>query len=143
MKRFFLDQILMLLIGVGLICVNFVFHLGYTVLTVIFAAVVIYLCRRILLLPLDLCFGRTEQSGFCMGRTAERCDVFSRNYYFHFQFNVTNRQKHGRRLWLILPIALPEKELRLMETPPENKMVTVVYYRFSHLLCEWRVSPPG
>lgn len=128
MKRFLIDKTIFLVIEI-IIMILIPLYLG-PVFTLIFELMAIfsavYLCRHILLLPLDLIVGKTKKEMyFSSQRGYEENQVFKGkypNWYFHYGEN--------EKVSLVVPScydSVPEKDIK----------IKVTYYRYSKILLDW------
>lgn len=135
MKKFVIDQILFLLLGIAMLLYIPVFC--GPVFTLILECLVVlswgYLCRRILLLPLDLFCGKITQTAyFASQNRIEDLEFFKRTYYCEWKFHLKNNQTLG----LFVPIAFSEKETSMIVPPPKNTALKITYYRFSKIMLQ-------
>lgn len=136
MKKFIVDQILFLIFGVGIaIGIPYVFGFVFTcVLEILTILTWGYLCRQILLLPLDFICGKTT----CIVYFAARCitwnyEFYKNRHYCEWKFYYGNRQT----LILTVPVAKTLKELDEMVQPQADQKLKITYLRHSKILLDW------
>lgn len=133
MKRYFVDQAIFLLFGVAIaICIPFICG---TISTVIFEIVVVlcwgYLCRRILLMPLDLiCGPKTKSVCFSTQVGIEDFEFFKGKHCCEWKFYYGKNET----LKLLFPLEKINDEI---ERPIKDEKIDIVYYPFSKILCHW------
>lgn len=136
MKKFIIDQILFLATGIAAM-ISLPFFCGpfFTLFFEIVCLICLgYLCRRILLLPLDLISGKVSQTAYfaCHG-LGESLDFYKNTAYWEWKFYFGNDQ----RLILLAPIAATKKEDYKIVQPPKDVKLKITYFRFSKILLEW------
>lgn len=133
MKRYFVDQAIFLLFGVAIaICIPFICGpISSVVLEIIIALCWGYLCRRILLMPLDLICGPKNKSVcFSTQLGIEDFEFFKGKHCCEWKFYYSN----NKILKLLVPLENANDE---KERPIKDEKIDIVYYRFSKILCRW------
>lgn len=139
MKKYILDQALFLAVGIAIIaCIPIVCGPFFTLF---FEIVVIlcwgYLCRRILLLPVDLIIGKATQTAYFATQSGiEDLEFFKNMYCREWKFNLRN----GQLLRLLVPIAVAKEETHKMSLPPKDLKLRITYFRLSKILLQWNLS---
>ena len=136
MKKYILDQSIFLVLGIAII-VSIPFICG-PFFTLFFEVVVIlcwgYLCRRILLLPVDLILGKVTQTAYFTAQSGiEDLEFFKNMYCCEWKFNLEN----GQTLRLLVPIAITPKEAYKLVPPQKYVIHKINYFRLSKILLEW------
>lgn len=136
MKKFIIDQSIFLFIGVAIIllipviCGPF-FTLFLEVVVIICWG---YLCRRILLLPVDLILGKVTQTAyFATQSSIEDLEFFKNMYCCEWKFNLENTQS----LILLVPIVITKTEANKLVPPQKDVIHRITYFRLSKILLEW------
>ncbi len=139
MKIFLIDQILFLLIEIGVIIgiaimapPSFAF-----VFDTIFIFVTCYNSHRILLLPIDLLIGAKTHVVYFSGQSnIEKCDFFSKKYICEWKFHWSlNGENH--KIFLVLFNTFSEADIKNIIKPEKEKRIKIEYYRFSKILVKW------
>lgn len=135
MKKYIIDQLTLpvfslIVILVAVICFDSV---AFVVIALIMLVLSCILCYRILLLPLDLIYGKCE------------ADVkFSRQFvlmHYHTdpKLNVCiwRFYKSKKKLDLVNPFLKKRDEIVFSKTPPKDQTIKIYYYKYSKILCSW------
>ena len=133
MKRYFVDQAIFLLMGIVIaICIPFICGpISSVVLEIIIALCWGCLCRRILLMPLDLiCGPKTKSVCFATQVGIEDFEFFKGKHCCEWKFYYSN----NKILKLLVPLENANDE---KERPIKDEKIDIVYYRFSKILCLW------
>ena len=136
MKKFILDQILFLIVGFLLAVI--IPHICGPIFTLVLETVVIlcwgYLCRRVLLLPLDFVVGTTTKTVYFSSQFGkEEYEFFKGNYFSNWMFCYENDRK------LLLSIPGPDTtNFDCIMLPSHDKRIEVTYYKFSRILLAWK-----
>ena len=95
-----------------------------------------YLCRKLLLFPVDLLFGKMTQIAFFYhGCLQDDYEFFRKVCCFNYVFG------NGKEnISLIFPTTCPVSEKDNIDDPPKNKRLIISYYRFSKILISWEVE---
>lgn len=135
MRKYLLDQVLFLIAGIGImICIP---YLCGPVFTYVFEVMVVvswgYLCRRVLLFPFDLLFGKVTDTGFFI---AQLCLV---DYEFRKRRHCPEWKftSGDKTLVLLVPMAATVEEILKLEQPVKDKKLRITYYRFSKILLSY------
>lgn len=136
MKKYILDQSIFLVLGIAII-VSIPIICG-PFFTLFFEVVVIlcwgYLCRRILLLPVDLILGKVTQTAYFAAQCGiEDLEFFKNTYCCEWKFNLGN----GQTLRLLVPIAITPKEAYKLVPPQKDVIHRITYFNLSKILLEW------
>ena len=136
MKKFILDQVLFLIVGFLLAVI--IPHICGPIFTLVLETVVIlcwgYLCRRVLLLPLDFVVGTTTKIvSFSSQFGKEEYEFFKGNFFSNWMFCYEN----GQKLILSVPGA-DATNFDCIMLPLCDKRIKVTYYKFSHILLSWK-----
>lgn len=139
MKRFLIDQTLFLVIGLGIFLLIPLFC--SSVFTLFFRIVVVlcwgYLCRRILLLPIDFVLGKFSQTVYFSTQCGiEKLEFFKGTYYLVWKFCLEDNQP----LRVFVPIAITKEDIQKILSPPKNVKLKITYYKLSKILVHWNVS---
>lgn len=140
MKKLIIDQTLLLVTGIA-VMIGIPTFCG-PFFTVLFEIIIIiswgYLCRRILLLPLDLISGEVSRTAyFALQQGGAYLEFFKDMDYWEWKFYFGNDQK----LFLLVPIATKGKEgYKKIVQPPKDVKLKITYFRFSKILLEWERS---
>ena len=139
MRKYILDQILFFVIEV--LCIVGVYYycgVKFTLLLcIVFLPALFYLCRRLLVLPLDLLLGKeTKVVYFSKLDSIQNYDIFSKRHNVIWTFYYGNNSK----LKLLVPISATKEELLNIKQPSTDDIVEVTYYRLSKILCSWNPS---
>ena len=139
MKKYILDQIGVLAIAVGLACIfprMCRYHFWPTfVLEVMLLPSSGYLCRRILVLPLDIVIGkRMKVVYFSRVCNVENYEFFPKRYHCEWRFYSSEGT-----LKVLVPVALSKEEIQSMHRPKADQKVKVCYYPYSKILCSWEI----
>lgn len=96
---------------------------------------VVYLCRRILVLPLDfLTQKKNEIVFFRRVNNINKYEFYKGRYYCEWEFYSSKGT-----VVVLVPVALKEEEIRNMEKPMCDQKVHICFYRFSKILYSWKV----
>lgn len=140
-KRYLIDQLFILMVGIGILFIIPDMCGHVFILIIIFGIIDIlsfgYLCRRILIFPIDLVLDkRKEDVYFSKVCNIDNYELYfpPRKYYCEWEFYSENEI-----LEVLVPIVLTEKEIINMEKPDENQLVRIYYYRYSKILYSWEV----
>lgn len=92
-----------------------------------------YLCRRMLLLPLDLLFGKkTEILYFSRMSNIQEYELFSNQCCCLWQFySSTGTVK------LLVPASVPYSKILELDKPKTDQKVRICYYPYSKILYSW------
>ena len=136
MKKYVIDQFLFLAVGIAIIALIPLFC--GPIFTYIFEIVVIlswtYLCRRILLLPIDLILGKVTRTVYFATQSGiEDLEFFKNMHCCEWKFNLEN----GQTLMLLVPKAIILQEVDKLVFPPKNVKLKITYFRLSKILLEW------
>lgn len=138
MKKFLIDQVLFLIAGIGImICIPL---LCGPIFTIVFEVVVAiswgYLCRRILLVPLDLFYGKVMRNGYFATQLCTfDCEFYKGVHCPEWKFFYENKP-----LVLLVPMATTIEEIRKIECPPKNVKLRITYFRFSKILLSYETA---
>jgi len=92
-----------------------------------------YLCRRVLLLPLDLLVGKkTETLYFSRMCNINNYELFSEDYYCEWRFYSSKGT-----VKVLVPVAMSMEESQNMDRPRTDQRVRVCYYKHSKILVSW------
>ncbi len=138
MEKFIIDQTLFLVIGVLIIVL--IPTICGPIFTLILELVAIlcwgYLCRRILLLPVDLILGKvTHTACFTTQSGVEDLEFFKKMYCCEWKFKLENNQT----LRLLVPIAIKEKESNKLVFPQKNVVYRITFFKLSKILLDWDI----
>ena len=118
-----------------MVCVPFLFRKGFSwVLELLVVCSWGYICRRIILLPIDLLRGKkTNYAYFSTQCSKENYEFFKNTYCVEWKFRYSN----GYTIKLLVPYDMTENDLSIFEQPPKDKKVKITYLRFSKILLQW------
>ena len=141
MNKFIIDQILFLVIGICIIVLIPVFC--GPVFALVFQIVGIvcwgYLCRRILLLPIDLVLGKVTHSAcFISQCSVQDLEFFKKVYCCEWKFRTEN----GHTLKLLVPTAIKDESNKFV-VPQKNVMYRITFFRLSKILLVWDETNQG
>lgn len=135
MKRFFLDRLLFMFIG--LVFMALIASMESTVIIVVLECAVIFgwgKCWRLILLPIDLLVGeKIQEDVFVSNSIVFACDVLPHCYYSELLFHY----KSGKKMWLQIPRAYIDENQEEHLFPQKAQKLKIRYYRFSKILLEW------
>jgi len=137
MKKYVIDKLCLLLVGIGLVI--FIPHMCYHIWILVIAFEIMtilsvgYLCKSIIFLPLDLILGKQEEIiVFKRVDNVQEYEFFRNTCFCEWIFNSRNGT-----VILINPVAMKEEEIYAMEQPLHEQKVRIYYYRYSKILCSW------
>lgn len=136
-KTIFIDQIIFLAIGVGvMICLPLICGPIFTVLLELAVATSWgYLCRRVLLYPLDLLFGSNKCFAyFATHIGVVECEFRKRKCCPEWKFRLNNEN-----IVLMVPILTTLNDINKIEYPPKDEKLEITYLRFSKILLSFKV----
>lgn len=138
MKKFIVDQLLFLAIGI-IIMISIPYFCS-PVFTVLIETIVVicwgYLCRRILLLPFDLLIGKETQLGYFSCQCCiEDLEFFKDMGCCEWKFFFENNQI----LKLLVPTAIIMDNASRIPQPAKNIKLRVTYFRLSKILIHWEI----
>ena len=136
MGKFIVDQCLFLVLGIAIIVLIPI--ICGPIFTLILEIVVIlcwgYLCRRILLIPVDLILGKVTRKAYFVAQSGvEDLEFFKNMYCCEWKFNFDN----GQTLRLLVPIAITKVEAYKLVLPPKDVIHRITYFSHSKILLEW------
>ena len=137
MKKYLTDQCLVL--GIGLVIVVYFLYLFRVrlwfawLLGTIILLPVVFVCRRLLVLPLDLLMGKKTEEVRFSARTDARELQFSREFYC-YEWEFRNDRDHAFRL--LIPEATKATSIT---QPKKDRRVRITYYRTARLLLSWEI----
>lgn len=137
MKKFIIDQLLFFFIGLAVMgYFLFVFRkriwFGF-LLDAIVLLPLLYVCRRLVLLPLDKLLGKKSGEFIFTAKTDAHYLQYHREYVcFEWEF----RDEKGKTLRLLIPEATKETSIT---QPKKDRRVRIAYYRLSRLLMSWEI----
>lgn len=107
--------------------------------TIILECVLIFtwgiLCRRVIVLPLDILKGKKEEIYyFTRMCNVENYEFFRKKYYC--EWHLRSSQKS---ITILVPVCLSEEDIFECEKPTVNQKIKIKYYSFSKILCSWEV----
>lgn len=138
MRKYIIDQALFIIIYmVIMICGSCVFWKVGQVFTVLFDSAIIFivsvLCRRVLVLPLDLITGKTTKIVYyCYQTTVYDFEFFKNTHCCEWKFRYGNET-----LWLLIPVAMAKDEILTMKHPAKDQKIRITYYRRAKILDSW------
>lgn len=134
MKLYLFDRALYLLAGVLILIVSFIFFppiLAVIVGVLVFAFWGI-ICYRLVLLPVDLAFGRkTELLYFSTQLCLEELEFFKKKYICSWKFH------NNKNLILIVPLSYSKEQIAQIIYPPHDRLLRVTYYPLSKILISY------
>ena len=93
-----------------------------------------FLCRRILILPFDLLYGKMTQVVYFSAQTGrEELEFFNTPHCCIWKFYYGSNDT----LSLLVPVAVTKNEQHYIHCPVKDQRIKITYYRFSRLLCTW------
>ncbi|MCH5278423.1 MAG: hypothetical protein J1E60_01390 [Christensenellaceae bacterium] len=141
MLIYLLDQALLLIVGVGIIIG--IPHFWGPVMTLILESLTIlswgYLCRRILLLPIDLlCGRRAKQVHLVSQQVIDDYEFFRRRCSVEWKLYFGSKGK----MFVLVPASAKRKEIDLIKRSQKDEYISITYYRFSKILLDWQPISP-
>lgn len=139
MRKYLIDQIIFLIVGIGImICLP---HFCGPIFTLVFEVMAAlscgYLCRSVLLLPLDLLYGKVTHDAYFANQCGiENYEFYKGKYCIELKFYYGNNQT----LMLLAPDVTPEEKLCSMKLPDKDKKLIITYFRFSKILLNWEYT---
>lgn len=119
-----------------IICIPICFGLISTiVLEIIMVLACGFLCRRVLLLPLDIICGQVSETTKFVAQAGVLSYEFKKGIYSP-EWKFSNGK---RTVILLLPIAGKLEEINGLDKPQKNALLQIVYYRFSKILLSYEV----
>ena len=137
MKKWMIDQCLFFFIGIGIMgYFLFVFRRRIWFAVLLDAIVLLpllYVSRRLVLLPIDKLLGKKKEEVIFAARTGAHELQFNREYHCNeWEF----RDDNGRSLRLLIPEATKDASVT---QPKKDRRVRIEYYRLSRLLTGWEI----
>lgn len=137
MKRFIKDQCLFFVVGLlilGYLVFVFRKRLWFgLLLDAIILLPILYVCRRLIVLPLDMLMKpKTQELRFAAKTGSHELQYFREYYCYEWEFRAEN----GRTLRLMIPEATKQKSII---QPNKDRLVRIRYYRLSKLLLSWEI----
>lgn len=135
-KKLIIDQVLILAAFIAFMTAFRILWgpVNAVVLGIVSILPCVYLCRRILLLPLDLISGEVSQTAyFAVQQGSESLKFFKGTAYWEWKFYFGDHQI----LLLLVPVAAEGKEEFKIVQPPKDAKLKITYFRFSKILLEW------
>lgn len=135
MRTYLIDQVLFLIAGIGImICIPFLCGPIFTfVLEVMVAISWGYLCRRVLLFPFDLLYGKvTDNVYFATQLGLVDYEFHKGKYCPEWKFSSGNKT-----LVLLVPMATTLEEKPELERPKKDEKLRITYFRFSKILLSY------
>ncbi|MGN0492058.1 MAG: hypothetical protein ACI4F7_00265 [Acutalibacteraceae bacterium] len=135
MKKYLIDQAMFLIAGIGaMICIPF---LCGPIFTFVFEVLVAiswgYLCRRVLLLPLDLLFGKvTDNAYFATQLGLADYEFHKGKHCPEWKFTCGNKT-----LILLVPMAATKEAIMELKQPKKDEKLKITYFRFSKILLSY------
>lgn len=135
MKKFIIDQVLFLIVGIGImICIPLLCGPKSAFL---FEIVVViswgFLCRRVLLLPFDLIYGKvTRFVYFSTQLSIGDYELFAGKHYPEWKFSYDNKT-----LVLMVPIAATIEEIHRINRPKQDEKLRITFFYFSKILLDY------
>ncbi len=136
MKRFLIDRLLLLMAGILImVLIPFIWDSNFALLLEILVILSWgYLCRRILLLPLDLFVGKTTQSAYFAGQCGiEDFEFIGGSYCYIWKFYYED----NKTLKLLVPSVVSRNTGHKPIFPQKDGKLEVTYFRFSKVLLSW------
>ena len=135
MREYIFDQILVLIIGLCVVCLLPTFC--GPIFTLVFEMIAVFcwwmLCKRVLLLPLDLILGKkVDLLYFSNYQNVDKLELFRNKYYFEWKFYTHDKQS----VVLINPHVFPEENIHSQQSLAEDKLLEVHYYRLSKIMVD-------
>ena len=136
MKKLLIDQALFLVISIVILMCIPLFCGPIISLLFEFSGMLCsgYLCRRILLLPIDLIWGYVSREVYYSSQCGiEDLEFFRNTNYPVWKFCLGNNQT----LTLLVPASFRLDEINTITFPPKKKKIRITYFRFSKILLKW------
>lgn len=139
MKQYIIDQLIFLILGIWMMSI-LPWMCGYIIIFTIISELIAilslsYLCRRILVLPLDLILKkRREEVFFSKVSSINDYEFFKGKYCCEWKFYSSKGTME-----VLVPVALTEEEIHNMEKPLVDQKVRICFYRFSKILYSWEI----
>ena len=137
MKKFVVDQCLFFIIGlIAMAYFLFLFRKRLwfgLLLDAIVLLPIIYVCRRLIVLPLDMLLGTNTREIRFSAKVGVHELQYARGYYcYEWEF----KDESGRSLRLMIPEATKADSIT---QPKKDRMMRIGYYRLSKLLMSWEI----
>lgn len=136
MKEYVIDQVLFLAIGIWIMIFIPTMCGHILILMIIFELMAGlsfgYLCRRILVLPLDILLKKRTEIVYFSRMNTDLYEFFKGKYYCEWVFYSSKGT-----ISVLVPVALCQVEILNMEKPVVNQKVRICFYRFSKILYSW------
>lgn len=132
MRKYLVDQLLFLIAWIGImICIPLLCGPIFTfILETMVAISWGYLCRRILLLPFDLLFGKVTRSVYFASQACiDDCEFYINRHCPEWRFYYENKT-----LILLIPMVATMEVICKRERPKTNAKLSITYFRFSKIL---------
>ena len=138
MRKYLIDQILFLAIGIS-IMFSIPRLFGPTT-TIILEVLVItswgYHCRRMLLLPIDCLLGAlTTTAYFATQCSCCNLEFMNNTKYPEWRFLLGNKKK----VRLFIPFPISKSDAHKVNVPPHNTKLRITYYPLSKILLRWEL----
>ena len=136
MKRFFIDQALLLTVGIAIMMsIPALFApTAALIMEIMMIAALAILCRRLLLLPLDLIIGKTSKSVYF----ATQCRVEPLEFFKQAKPCIWKFYFGGNgKLLLLNPNTKGKDGATILDLPPVDVKLNITYYRLSKILVDW------
>lgn len=131
MRKYLIDKTIFLLIGIILyLLIPFIFSgIINIVLRIVLILSWVYLCRRLLLFPLDLIVGQIERIVYFSSQNCgEEYEFFRHKFCYEWKFYYDNEET--------LKLIVPDGVVGM--NPITDRRIVVVYYKFSKILVKWQ-----
>lgn len=136
MKRFLIDRLLFLMAGIVImVLIPLIWNSDFALLLEILVILSWgYLCRRILLLPLDLLFGKVTQSVYFAGQCGiEDLELIRGVHCYIWKFYYED----NKTLKLLVPFVVSRNTGNKPILPQKDGKLEVTYFRLSKILFSW------
>lgn len=135
MRRFFIDQLLFL--AVGIVFMILIPTFCGNISTYVFEGIVLltwcYQCRRVIIIPFDYLLGKTVQivcfSNEC---SIHKYEFFKNNYCCEWKFYFAG----DKTLVLLFPNGFRDKPSKAF-SPEKDQRVKITYFKLSKILLNW------
>lgn len=136
MKKFVIDQIVLLMIGIAiLILIPVICGPVFTlILEIVCALCWGYLCRRVLVLPFDLVLGKVSKTVYY----ASQCGVEALEFFKEAKCYIWKFYwEKDKTLSLLVPITPAIEKNNKICLPKADTKLRITYYRLSNILLCW------
>ncbi len=139
MRKYIIDQVLFLFLGIVIMCI-IPWMCGHIIIFIFISEIIAllsigYLCRRILVFPLDLILKkRSADVFFSKVSGINDYEFFKGKYCCEWKFYCSKGN-----IEVLVPVTLTMEEIHNMKKPLVDQKVRICFYRFSKILYSWEI----